>query len=258
MRPYIVAGNWKMNLDARSGRTLATDIRNGLDRMPEGVRVLLCPPFPLLPPVADALAGSDIALGAQNLYPEDSGAFTGEVSAGMLTAAGCSHVILGHSERRKYFEETDAFINKKVRHALVHGLSPIVCVGETLEEREHDKARQVVETQIRGVLQQIDAEAMQSIILAYEPVWAIGTGRTATPEQAQEMHGFIRALLSAAYGDDVAQSVVIQYGGSVNAANAAELFAKSDVDGGLIGGASLKPADFLSIVSAAADATKNI
>lgn len=255
MRPYIVAGNWKMNLDARSGRTLATDIRNGLEQMPEGVRVLLCPPSPLLPPVAEALAGSDIALGAQNLYPEDNGAFTGEVSAPMLAAAGCSHVILGHSERRKYFEETDAFINKKVLHALAHDLIPIVCVGETLEQREHDKARQVVETQIRGVLQQIDAEAMQSIILAYEPVWAIGTGRTATPEQAQEMHGFIRALLSSAYGDTVAQSVVIQYGGSVNAANAAELFAKSDVDGGLIGGASLKAADFLSIVTAATEAT---
>ncbi|MBR9976477.1 MAG: triose-phosphate isomerase [Bacteroidetes bacterium] len=258
MRPYIVAGNWKMNLDARSGQSLASEIRATLEQTHPGglVRVLLCPPFPLLPSVAEALTGSDIGLGGQNLYPADNGAFTGEVSAPMLAAAGCSHVILGHSERRGYFGETDAFINKKVRHALAHKLLPIICMGETLEQREQDKARQTVETQFRGVLKDIDGDSVGNLILAYEPVWAIGTGKTATPKQAQEMHGFIRTLLSSTYGDSVAQSVVLQYGGSVNADNAADLFAQEDVDGGLIGGASLRTQDFLSIVTAAAEAAK--
>jgi triosephosphate isomerase len=253
MRPYIVAGNWKMHMEPESGRTLAAEIAASLTAQPtgDGVQVVLCPPFPVLSAVRDAIDGTDIGLGAQNMYPEDSGAFTGEVSPGMLCAAGCTHVILGHSERRQYFHESDAFINTKVRKALAHGLLPILCIGETLEQRESGVTESVIDTQLRGALEGIPAEDMPRIILAYEPVWAIGTGRTASPEQAQEVHVFIRNLLASLYDAAIADGVVIQYGGSVKADNAAELFAQPDVDGGLIGGASLKAAQFLDIIRAA-------
>ncbi|MFZ1729346.1 MAG: triose-phosphate isomerase [Bacteroidota bacterium] len=253
MRPYIVAGNWKMNMDAASARALASGIRDALVRQPSvnGVQTIVCPPFPLLPAVQEVLASSGIGLGAQNMHSEESGAFTGEVSPSMLTTIGCSHVILGHSERRQFFHESDAFINAKVHRALAHGLLPIVCVGETLEQREKGVMESVINEQVRGVLTGITAEQMRKIILAYEPVWAIGTGRTASPEQAQEVHGFIRNLLTSLYDSGVSGDVVIQYGGSVKADNAEELFSQPDVDGGLIGGASLNTDQFLAIIRAA-------
>jgi triosephosphate isomerase len=254
MRPYIVAGNWKMNMNAEDGRALASAIRDALAALPatENVRTVLCPPFTALAAVREVLDTGDIRLGAQNMHPEDGGAFTGEISSGMLRAAGCTHVILGHSERRQYFHESDDFINAKVRAALASGLVPIVCVGETLDQRESGVTERVIDTQVHGVLAGITAEQMRGIILAYEPVWAIGTGRTATPRQAQDVHRFIRALLVSMYGENVADEVVIQYGGSVKAENAAELFAQADVDGGLIGGASLQAEQFVAIVRAAA------
>ena len=253
MRPYIVAGNWKMNMNAEDGRALAAAVRDALSAMPAGdtVRTVLCPAFTALAAVRDALGSSDIGLGAQNMHPEDSGAFTGEISGSMLSAAGCTHVILGHSERRQYFHESDAFINAKAHKALANGLIPIVCVGETLEQRESGITESVIDTQVRGVLAGLTAEQMRGVILAYEPVWAIGTGRTATPRQAQDVHRFIRELLVSMYGENVAGEVVIQYGGSVKAENAEELFAQPDVDGGLIGGASLKAEQFIAIVRAA-------
>ena len=254
MRPYIVAGNWKMHMDSESGAALASDIRAGIEAqpLPDGARAVLCPPYTVLSAVHTAIDGSGIGLGAQNMHPENSGAFTGEVAPGMLLAAGCTFVILGHSERRQYFHETDAFINAKVHAALAHGLTPIVCVGETLEQREAGITEQVVGTQVRGVLAELTAAQMAGVILAYEPVWAIGTGRTASPEQAQEVHVHIRAVLAELFGPATADGVVIQYGGSVKAENAAELFSQPDVDGGLIGGASLKAGDFLAILRAAA------
>jgi triosephosphate isomerase (TIM) len=253
MRHFVVAGNWKMHTDANSGRALAAEIRDALARQPlcAGVVTVLAPPFPVLSAVGEEIVGSGIGLAAQNMYPEESGAYTGEVSPGMLLASGCSHVILGHSERRQYFHESDEFINSKVRKALAHGLIPIVCVGETLEQREGGITEDVVGTQVRGVLADIGAVDMPRVILAYEPIWAIGTGRTASPEQAQEVHFYIRGVLASLYGKEIAAQVVIQYGGSVKADNAAELFAQPDVDGGLIGGASLKSGDFLAIIRAA-------
>lgn len=253
MRPYIVAGNWKMHLDSESGAALARSIREGIAADPPsgGVSAVLCPPFPILPAVHAAIDGSGIGLGAQNMHFEEQGAFTGEVAPGMLHAVGCTHVILGHSERRQYFHEDDAVINRKLRAALAHGLTPIVCVGETLDQREAGITEEVVGGQVRGVLDGITAEEMPRVVLAYEPVWAIGTGRTATPEQAQEVHAHIRGVLASLHDRDVADRIVIQYGGSVKADNAAELFSCADVDGGLIGGASLKTQDFLAIVHAA-------
>lgn len=254
MRPYIIAGNWKMHMHPATGGTLAREIRDALATQPlgDGVRAVLCPPFPVLATVHAVIAGSEIGLGAQNLYPEDSGAYTGEVAPGMLVAAGCTHVILGHSERRRYFHEDDAFINRKVVKALAHGLVPIVCIGETLEQREAGVTGEIVGTQVRGVLAGLTSADMASVVLAYEPVWAIGTGRTATPAQAQEVHVHIRSVLSGMFGAATADAVVIQYGGSMKADNAAELFSQPDVDGGLIGGASLESGDFLAILRAAA------
>ncbi len=254
MRPYVVAGNWKMNMNAEQGRALAAAVREALAAMPEtdSVRTVLCPAFTALAAVREALGSSDIGLGAQNMYPEDSGAFTGEVSGAMLSSAGCTHVILGHSERRQYFHESDEFINAKLHKALAYGLTPIVCVGETLEQRESGVTERVIETQVHGVLGGVTAEQMRGVMLAYEPVWAIGTGRTATPQQAQDVHRFIRELLVPMFGERVAGEVVIQYGGSVKAENAEELFAQPDVDGGLIGGASLKAEQFVAIVRVAA------
>jgi triosephosphate isomerase len=242
-----------MNLDAVSGRAFAAGIRDALAIQPigSGVQVIVCPPFPVLSAVHEVLESSGIGLGAQNMHSEESGAFTGEVSPGMLTAIGCTHVILGHSERRQFFHESDAFINAKVHKALAHGLLPIVCVGETLEQREGGITESVIDGQVRGVLAGVSAEDMRRVILAYEPVWAIGTGRTATPEQAQEVHVFIRTLLAELFDRSVAGNVVIQYGGSVKADNAEELFSQPDVDGGLIGGASLKTDQFLAIIRAA-------
>ncbi len=250
MRKPIVAGNWKMNKTAVEGVTLVTDLKPlvaGID----AVDVVVCPPFTTISAVADAVKETNIAVGAQDMYWEDSGAFTGEVSPGMLLTAGCTYVIIGHSERRTYFGETNETVNNKVKKALAVGLTPIMCVGETLEEREANKTEDVVKSHVEGGLKGLSADEIRKIVIAYEPVWAIGTGKTATPDQAQDVHAFIRGILVKLAGDDTAQAVRIQYGGSMKPDNAAELMSKKDIDGGLIGGAALQAASFAQIVKAA-------
>ncbi|MCB2203536.1 triose-phosphate isomerase [bacterium] len=252
MRPYVVAGNWKMNTTPGQAKALAEAIGKEYPAPEiEGFGVILCPPFPMLAEVLEAVAGSLVTVGAQNMHEQDFGAFTGEVSAPMLNSLGCSHVILGHSERRQYFAESDELINAKAKQAFAHLITPIVCVGETLAHRETGATNDVIEKQVRGVLEGLDALQIRDMILAYEPVWAIGTGKTATPEQAEEVHVYIRKLVAELYDEETADALVIQYGGSVKADNAAELFAQPNVDGGLIGGASLKAEDFLAIIAAA-------
>ena len=250
MRKKFVAGNWKMFTTASSATALARAVAQGVGSE-DRVSVAVCPPFPYLERVRDAVRGSNVALGAQNLYPEREGAFTGEVSPGMLADVGCKYVILGHSERRHKLGETDEFINRKVLAALQAGLQVILCVGETLAEREAGKMEEVVTTQLAGGLAQIGREMMSRLSIAYEPVWAIGTGRNATPQQAQLAHAFIRRQIADQVGSEVARALVIQYGGSVKADNAASLLSQPDVDGALVGGASLKADEFLAIVRAA-------
>jgi len=220
------------------------------------VEVAVCPPFVYLIPVAQTIANTYIKLGAQDAYFEPKGAFTGEISCEMLKDCMCEYVILGHSERRHVIGENDKLTNAKLKAVIAAGLKPILCVGEKLEERDANQTEKVVETQLKGGLEGLSAAQLKDLVIAYEPVWAIGTGRTATPEQAQEVHQFIRGWLKANFGNDFAQSVRIQYGGSVNAANAASLLAKPDVDGALVGGASLKADDFLKIIDAGASVTK--
>ncbi len=249
MRKRIIAGNWKMNktLDeaidlARAIKDKAADVQN--------VDVILCPPFTNLSSVVDVVKGTNIGVGAQNLHWEENGAFTGEISADMLRSVGCKYVIIGHSERRQYFGEIDETVNKKIKAALAAGLVPIVCVGETLEERQADKTDEVVETQIKGAFKDISSSDAERMVVAYEPVWAIGTGKVATPQQAQDVHAFTRSLFKAIYSEQVAETVRIQYGGSMKPGNAAELLANPDVDGGLIGGASLDADSFMGIINA--------
>ena len=258
MRPYVVAGNWKMNTTVDEARLLAAAIRDGVRASDpgEGVRVMLCPPFPLLAAVRETAAASIILVGAQNMHASGSGAYTGEVSASMLRSVGCSSVILGHSERRQLFHEDDATVNLKVKQAFSHSLTPILCVGETLEQREAGTTEAVIEKQVRGSLADLESGQVRRLIMAYEPVWAIGTGKTATPEQAQEVHVYIRGLIASMYNEDTANALVLQYGGSVKADNAQDLFAQPDVDGGLIGGASLSAESFLAIIAAAATLSK--
>lgn len=251
MRRPLVAGNWKMYKSAAEAGTLARAIASLLSRDCEAVEVVLCPPFTSLQAVREALAGSPIALGAQNMHWESEGAFTGEISPQMILTTGCSYVILGHSERRQYFAETDEQVNRKLKAALRAGLSPIVCVGETLEQREAGQIETVVLGQVRAALQGVSEPELLKMALAYEPVWAIGTGRTATPAQAEEVHGLIRSSLRQHYGEGVAGALRIQYGGSVKPENAAELFTQQNIDGGLIGGAALKADSFAAIVRAA-------
>lgn len=246
----LVAGNWKMNTDLTSASQLASAVVAAVG-MPNGVDVAVCPPFVSLDAVFGAVHGSPVKLGAQDMHWEPSGAFTGAISAGMLRSAGCQYVILGHSERREYFGETDQTVNRKVLKALESRLVPIVCVGERLEDRDAGREEQVVSTQIKGGLQDVRLQAASELVVAYEPVWAIGTGRTATPEQVEAMHGHIRSLLTGQFGPQVGGGIKILYGGSVKPGNAAELFARRDVDGGLIGGAALSAADFSAIVRAA-------
>jgi triosephosphate isomerase len=241
-----------MNKDVHQTEELINGLKKTLDFSLTNVKVVICPPFTSLETAQQLLQGSPIALGAQNMYHEDEGAFTGEVSAKMLKAVGCQYVILGHSERRQYFRETDEFINKKVKKALASGLIPIVCVGETLEEREKNITHQVVTTQVKGVLKDISAADVEKLIIAYEPVWAIGTGRNATPQQAEEVHLLIRSLISELYGSTTAERLIIQYGGSVKADNASDLLSQFDIDGALVGGACLKVDSFAAIVKAAA------
>jgi triosephosphate isomerase (TIM) len=212
------------------------------------VDILVCPPFTALAEVEDVLLESNIGLGAQNLYWEDSGAFTGEVSAPMIKALGAQYVVIGHSERRQFFGETDATVNKKIQAALRHGLTPIACIGENLEEREKGRTFDVIKTQCQGSLAGLTIPEMEQIVIAYEPVWAIGTGKTATPQQAQEVHAFIRGLLTQMYNAILATKVRIQYGGSVKPENTRELMSQPDIDGALVGGASLKSDSFVGIV----------
>jgi len=249
MRTQLIAGNWKMNLDRAASFELATAIasRDSIS----GVDVVLCPPFVYLEAVRDAIRGSAVRMGAQDVYSEPNGAFTGEISTSMLLDTGCEWVILGHSERRHILGEDDRSINKKVHAALASGLTPILCVGELLEEREAGQTEVVVRSQLDGSLAGVNDRQIASIVIAYEPVWAIGTGKTATPGQAQEVHADLRKLLSSRYNRIVSQQVRILYGGSVKPSNAAELLTQPDIDGALVGGASLVASDFLEIVAAA-------
>ncbi len=250
MRTPFVAGNWKLNKTPDEAETLARCVVDAVSGI-TGVDVAICPPFPALERVASAVRGTAIGLGAQNMYWASEGAFTGEVSAPMLLTCGCEYVILGHSERRQFFGETDETVNRRLKTALRAGLKPIVCLGESLDERQADRTEQVVEAQMRGALNGLSADDVQGITLAYEPVWAIGTGLTATSEQAEAVHGFLRQVLARLYRDEVAQAVRIQYGGSVKPDNAAALFDQDNIDGGLIGGASLEADAFAAIVKAA-------
>ncbi|XXF75693.1 triose-phosphate isomerase [Myxococcaceae bacterium GXIMD 01537] len=249
-RRKVVAGNWKMNKTVPEALALVRELR-GLVSSVDGVEVVVAPPFVALAAVAKELEGSNIRLAAQNCHWEASGAFTGEVSAPMLKDVGCTYVIVGHSERRQFFGETDETVNKRARAVLKAGLTPILCVGETLAEREANRTLEVVERQVAGALAGFSAAEVAGFVLAYEPVWAIGTGRTATSDQAQEVHAAIRQQLGRLYDGRTAGRVRIQYGGSVKPDNAAELMGKPDVDGALVGGASLKAADFAAIVRGA-------
>jgi len=249
-RVPIVAGNWKMNKSAVEAAALLEGMLSELKAL-TGVERVICPPFVALATLAPRLAGSGIGLGAQTMHWEDSGAFTGEISPLMLKGL-CSHVILGHSERRAYFGETDQTVNKRLHAALKHGLTPIVCVGETLEENEAGRTAEVVTRQAKGALAGLTDEQAAGLVVAYEPVWAIGTGKAATPGGANDViGGIVRPALAELFSGAIAQAIRVQYGGSVTAANAAELFGQPDIDGALVGGASLKPPEFVAIVAAA-------
>jgi triosephosphate isomerase len=248
VRKPVIAGNWKMNKTVGEARSLAIEVKHRVINLTGEVEVVVCPPYTALAAVAEVLGQSDVGLGAQNLYWEPKGAYTGEVSAGMLVDAGCRYVILGHSERRKYFAEKDEEVARKAHAARAAGLTPFVCVGETLEEREAGVMKDVVRGQVLGSLRGMNEENMLHVILAYEPVWAIGTGKTATPEQAQEVHAFIRNILIDLYGLEVALRVRIQYGGSVKPENIRDLMAQPDIDGALVGGASLEAETFAKLV----------
>ncbi len=250
MRNYLVAGNWKMNGDTARNAELIAGIAAGVPQS-EHVQVLICPPFPYLATALAAVGDNGIAVGAQNVSEHAAGAYTGEVAPAMLRDIGCHYVIVGHSERRALYGETSAAVAAKFKAAQDAGLTPILCVGETLEQRESGSTEAVVEEQLGAVLDKVGIAAFGSAVVAYEPVWAIGTGKVATPEQAQEVHEHIRTLL-AGHDTDVAASVQILYGGSMKGENAPGLLEKPDIDGGLIGGASLKAADFLAIAEAAA------
>jgi triosephosphate isomerase len=239
-----------MNKTPTEAAALARELRGAVSMVRDRVEIAVAPPFPALAAVAKALEGSNIGLAAQNCHDKDSGAFTGEVSASMLKDVGCAYVILGHSERRQFFHETDAGVNAKVQAVLKAGMLPIVCVGETLAEREGGKTLEVVSTQVRGGLKGFSAAEGAKFVIAYEPVWAIGTGKVATSRQAQEVHAHIRSLLVELWGQESAGQVRIQYGGSVKPDNAAELLSQPDIDGALVGGASLKSADFAGIIKA--------
>jgi triosephosphate isomerase len=245
MRRPVIAGNWKMFKTLAQAEALAEDVRNGATG---DVDVVVAPPFTALSTVAGVLKGGGVGLAGQNMHAEAEGAYTGEVSPAMLRDAGCTHVILGHSERRQLFGETDEGVAKKAQAALVHGLVPIVCVGETLAERESSRTMEVVERQTERALRGLNADQVAALLVAYEPVWAIGTGRTATPEQAQEVHAFIRKHVSGSHGAPAAAALRILYGGSVKPDNIGALMAQADVDGALVGGASLEAFGFLKIV----------
>jgi triosephosphate isomerase (TIM) len=250
MRRFFIAGNWKMNKTGAEAVELAKSLKDKIVGMSK-VDIAICPPFTALVSIGDVIKNSNIQLGAQNVYWEDQGAFTGEISVPMLINAGCQHVIIGHSERRQFFGETNQTIGKKLQKVLNSTLNPIFCIGETLSERQSGITEKVVKQQITEALNGIPKEKATRITVAYEPVWAIGTGVTATPEQAQDVHAFIRKLLTDLYDSTVASTIRIQYGGSMNASNAEELLKKPDIDGGLIGGAALKADSFADIIKTA-------
>lgn len=257
MRKTIIAGNWKMYKTIPEAIELANGLKREFFKLDsETIDIVLCPAFTALSEVSEVLAESGIRLGAQDLYWQEAGAFTGEVSALMLKDAGAEFVIIGHSERRQFFAETNESVNNKLKAALKHGLTPIVCVGENLREREADKTFRVIEEQVSKGLVGIGAEDMLKVVMAYEPVWAIGTGKTATAQQAQQAHQFIRGLLKKNYGEEASAQIRIQYGGSVKPENAAELIQQPDVDGALVGGASLKIDAFSAIVTKASEVRK--
>ena len=249
MRKKVIAGNWKMNKTNTEAVEMLTELKE-LVKGIDNVGIIIGAPFTALSDAVKAVKGSNIAIAAENVYPKDSGAYTGEISPVMLKSIGVEYVILGHSERREYFKESDEFINEKVKAVLAAGMLPILCIGEKLEERESGKTAEVTETQIRGGLKDLTAEEAKKVIVAYEPVWAIGTGRTATPEMAQETHRQVRDVLVSMFGNETAEEMIIQYGGSMKPDNAVELLAQKDIDGGLIGGASLKASSFAEIVVA--------
>ncbi len=249
-RRCFIAGNWKMNKTATEAVALAREVRSAVASARGQVEIAVAPPFTALQAVAKILEDSNVALAGQNCHANESGAFTGEIAAPMLKDVGCSWVIVGHSERRQFFAETDASVNRKIDAVLKAGMKPIVCVGETLAEREGNTTFEVVARQVNGALSGFKAEQGRGFVIAYEPVWAIGTGKTATSRQAQDVHAHIRGLLKTLWGAEVAQLIRIQYGGSVKGDNAAELLSQPDIDGALVGGASLKAADFAAIVKA--------
>ncbi|MBR1562979.1 MAG: triose-phosphate isomerase [Ruminococcus sp.] len=253
VRKAIIAGNWKMNKTRPEAKELLEAIKPLVANAEGKVEVIACVPFTNLETAVAATAGSNVKVGAENVHFEKSGAFTGEISADMLIEVGVEYVVIGHSERRQYFGETDETVNKRTKAALAAGLKPIVCVGELKWERECNITEEVIARQIKLDLWDVTAEELKNVVIAYEPVWAIGTGLTATPDQAEEVCAFIRATLAKLYDQAVADAVTIQYGGSMNAGNAAELLAKPNIDGGLIGGASLKAPDFNTIVQAAVE-----
>lgn len=251
MRKNIVAGNWKMHMNLSETIQLISEIKKKVEDLNTNCGVIICPPFTSLDAAAAMIKDSRIKLGAQNMHYENKGAFTGEVSADMLMSVGCEFVILGHSERRTIFKESDELINKKIHAAISAGLTPIFCIGETLDEREKGITFDVVKRQMNIGLENVSSENAERMIIAYEPVWAIGTGKTASPQQAEEVHAYLRNLLTEIYDSNTANEITIQYGGSVKPDNANELFSQPNIDGGLIGGACLKADSFVDIISAA-------
>lgn len=251
MRKPIIAGNWKMHKTGTEAKALAEGIVQKVQKVQkdEKVQIVLCPPFTALGSVAEAIKGSNVELGAQNCHYEDKGAFTGEIAISFLSDAGCKYVIIGHSERRQYFNEDDALINKKVKKVLSSGLIPIFCIGETLQERQKEQTFDVLKRQVLHGLQEVSLSDPLKMVVAYEPVWAIGTGMTASKEQAQEAHRYIRDLLAGLWGSEIAEQIRIQYGGSVKPDNIAELMAQDDIDGALVGGASLEADSFGRIIN---------
>ena len=252
-RKIFIAGNWKMNKTAAETAELASALKASLAQFAGKCEIAVCPTFTSLATAVEILKGSNVKVGAQNIHWADNGAYTGEISGAMLKEIGVEYVIIGHSERRQYFGETDETVNQRIKAALKYGLKPIVCIGETLNERESGVTNTVLEKQIRGAFADISAADMDAVTIAYEPVWAIGTGKTATPDVAQETHAFIRSVLTALFGDK-AQDIVVQYGGSMKAENSGALVSKQDIDGGLIGGAALKADSFTALIQNALNA----
>ncbi|MGN8226039.1 triose-phosphate isomerase [Gracilimonas sp. BCB1] len=251
MRRFLIAGNWKMNCGPYDAAELLEGLKEKKADVDENVDVLVCPPFVSIGMAVNYLHDTDIQVGAQNLHFEENGAYTGEVSGSMIAESGCNYVIIGHSERRQYFGETDTTVNKRSHKALEHKLAPIICVGESLDQRKSDEHFHLVKNQVTAALFDISEDDVLDVVIAYEPIWAIGTGETASPEQAQEMHEHIRKVIAELYSEDTAERINILYGGSMKPANAKELLSQPDVDGGLIGGASLDAASFSEIITIA-------